>query len=244
MKKIILILCLCFAINTNAQFNVTIIGTGAAITNNSILTFNSVSDSAADLKFNINNTTASILNMKISCESITNATGVGMEFCFGGSCISGVSAGTSYPEGRVVSEIPAFGNNGNFDHFKNTNPGDGVSTQDYVFKFYQVDAGGTEVGTSITFTYRYQPVLATNSFCRLENLGIQMKSNIIENQLYINAINKLKLEIYDLNGRKVLNKPITAGENVIDLSNLISSLYILNFIDINGNRITAKCVKK
>ncbi|CAF3310689.1 unnamed protein product [Rotaria socialis] len=236
---------LCFILNTYAQFTVTKVGTSTQILNNDVLVFNTANNNAAELKFNINNTTAAPINVRIRCVSITNGDGTGMEFCFAGSCISDVTPATNYPtEAPFYVEIPAMGNNGNFDHFKNTNPSNGTSTQDYVFKFYQVNTFGNEIGNSITFTYRYQPVMATNSFNMLKSMGVQLNSNLVDNELNIQATNSTNMEVIDSNGRKIQFNKIDAGFNAVSVSNLKSGIYFLKFIDDAQNTATIKIVKK
>jgi hypothetical protein len=227
-----------------AQFNVTKLGTTTQIVNNDILVFNTVGDEAAKLKFKINNTTATAIRIKIRCVSITNATGSGMEFCFSGSCISDVAANTNYPtDTPFYSEIPAMGSNGNFDHFKNGNVGNGISVQDYVFKFFQVDNFGDQIGNAITMTYRYTPALGTTGFS-LSNLGIQLKSNVVDNHLEINSDNTgVTMEIFDLTGKKVQTERLSII-NIIDVSQLNKSIYLVNFIDSKGQSASTKFIKR
>lgn len=245
MKKIsFIIIALCSILNTYAQFTVTKVGTSTQILNNDVLVFNTANNNAAELKFNINNTTAAPINVRIRCVSITNGDGTGMEFCFAGSCISDVTPATNYPaDAPFYAEIPAMGNNGNFDHFKNTNIGNG-SIKDFVFKFYQIDGSGNEIGNSITFTYRYQPVMATHSFNLLESMGIQLNSNLVDNELNIQATNTANMEVIDSNGRKIQFNKIDAGFNAVNVSNLKSGIYFLNFIDYAQNTATIKILKK
>lgn len=245
MKKIFFLISFCaLSLSAEAQFTLTKVGTTTQILNNDVFTYNTYDDAAAELKFKINNPNASAIRIKIKCLSITNATGAGMEFCFNGTCISDVAANTNYPtDSPFYAEIPAMGSNGNFDHFKNRNAGNGTSTQDYVFKFFQVDNFGDQIGNAITMTYRYTPALVTTGF-RLSNLGIQLKSNVVDNHLEINSDNTgLTMEILDLTGKKVHTEQLSTT-SVIDVSQLNKSIYLVNFIDSKGQSATTKFIKR
>lgn len=245
MKKLNFLFLILSVISVNAQFTITKVGTTTQIFNNDVLTFNSVGNNSASLKFHINNTTASDIFIKIQCVSITGANGSGMEFCFAGSCISDVNAGVNYPtDSPFYTTIPAMSNNGDFDHFKNYNAGNGSTTQNYVFKFFQVNAAGIEIGTPITMTYRYQPAaMSTNGFDSLENLGIQLNSNSVDNELNVKTIDAVKMELYDINGRLILYNNLISGDNNIDFSGFQPSIYILKFYDDKGKNANIKIVK-
>jgi hypothetical protein len=245
MKKILFILSILFVSGIQAQMTVTK-HDGTPITNGQVLNFNTFGNPAADLGFYVHNNSASNISVRIRCESITNTDGTGMELCFGGVCLSAVQASRSYPSSAVV--IPANGTNAAFDHFYKTNQGGASNvTMDYVFKFYQLDGSGNEVGNAITFTYRYDPTLGVedfSSFNQMKNLGVTLKSNLINNSLEIEASKNVKMEIYDLNGRLVSNHSLASGNQSIDASNLNSSIYILNFTNDEGQKASTRIIKR
>jgi hypothetical protein len=242
MKKIILsILVVCSSLS-QAQMQVSNKVTGVPITNGQIYSFNSTTYALAELPFRITNTSNAAINVKVRCEAITNTDGTGMELCIGPICLSDVAVGDSYPSTPVV--IPANGTNGNFEHFYNSNVGDGTNyPMDYTFKFYQINGSGAEVGNSVTFTYRFNPNLNTQ-VNQLQNVGVAIKSNTIESQLDLQLSNTIQIELFDLNGRKVLTQNLDSGSHSIDVSNLQSSVYILNFTDEKGKKANAKIIKK
>ena len=243
MKKIIFAFAFFALSYAQAQMTVTKLD-GTPIVNGQIISFSSLIYNQASLGFKINNTSSSTIYTRIRCESITNTDGIGMELCVGPSCISDVVAGHSYPSNAVA--IPANGTNGNSDHFYNSNPGNGVNyPMDYVFKFYQVDTStGNEIGNSITFTYRYSPNLVKESFDEsLSNMGITLKSSLIQNQIDIQALKETNVKIYDLNGKLIKSVNIISGNNTIDASNLLTGVYILNCSNEEGKRGSIKIVK-
>ena len=129
---------------------------GTIISNNQVLSYNSLEYTQASFEFFVRNVGNASTRVLIECVSTTNTDGTAFELCFGNQCLSEVAAGNSYPDAPVV--LAPNGVNGNFDHFYNANPGNG-QIMDLVFRFYQIDLGGNEIGNSITFTYRYNPNL-------------------------------------------------------------------------------------
>ena len=245
MKKVIVAFLLLIAFNLQAQFTVTKVGTATQVNNNDVLTYNSIGDNAAEFKFNINNITNAEIKVKIKIIRISNANGTLLQFCFAGSCITGVTEGVAYPIINSYTPIlPVGGNNGNFDHFRNDDPGNGTSNVDYVLKFYQIDNSGNEIGNSITCTYRYDPLLAIVGFSSLDKLGVQLSSTLVENQLDIISKEPIQLFFYDIIGKKVKNTHLISGVNSIEVNNLVSGIFILNFIDEKGNKAIAKIIKK
>ena len=245
MKNLIVSILFLSVLNTYSQFTITKVGTNTQVNNNDILTFNSIGGNAAEFKFNINNITNAEIKVKIKILRISNANGNLIQFCFAGSCITGVTEGVAYPIiNSYTPIIPVGGNNGNFDHFRNDDPGNGTSNVDYVLKFYQVDNSGIEIGNSITCTYRYDPLLATVGFSSIEKIGVQLSSTLVENQLDIISKEPLQLFLYDINGRKVQNNSLISGTNSIGVNNLASGIYLLNFINEKGINATAKIIKK
>lgn len=242
MKKILLsILVICSSLS-QAQMLVSNKVTGVPITNGQVYSFNSTTYALAELPFRITNTSTSPINVKVRCEAITNTDGTGMELCIGPICLSDVAVGDSYPSTAVV--IPGSGTNGNFEHFYNSNPGDGVNyPMDYTFKFYQLSATGAEIGNSVTVTYRFNPNLNTQ-VNQLESIGVALKSNTVESQLDLQLGNNVQMELFDLNGRKVLSQNLDSGTQSIDVSNLQAAVYILNFTDEKGKKANAKIIKK
>lgn len=246
MRKIITGLTLLIALGVQAQLSVTKYD-GTPIVDGQVISFNSTTYSVASLGFNIHNSSSAPINVKVRCESITNADGTGMEFCFGNDCFQSVSSGTSYPLGNsTVVTLPANGSSTNSQgyHFWNYNTGNGVNYPiEYVFKFYQRDASGNEVGNSITLTYRYGPNLLVDTFST-ENLGISIKSTAIASALEIESPEVVAMTIYDLNGKSVLTQQILTGSNSISVATLSSSVYIIDFTNLDGKKYSTKFVKQ
>jgi hypothetical protein len=221
---------------------------GTVMTDGQIFTYSSTIYAQALLGFYVQNTsTSDNIRIKIKCESITNADGVNMQLCFGGVCLSSITAGNSYPSGQPVIIAPGASTINAFDDFYNQNLGDGINyPMDYVFKFYQMDSSNVIIGNSITVTYRYDPTLSTTGFelNSLNNMGIALKSTVISDVLEIEATKAATVEIYNLNGKLVLQKVLTASLNTIDVSGFQSNMYLMNFSTDSGQRATVKFIKK
>ena len=201
---------------------------GTVINDNDILTFTSATSPNAYLGFKVYNAASSDTKVKIKVQSLVNTTGTNVQLCFGVVCVATIVQGNSYP--NIPVTIPANGQNSNFDHFENLNTGNGVNyPMDYVFKFYQVNDSGVEVGNSVTFTYRFNPNLAIDDFTQLENSGIVLNSSLIQSQLDIRATKNNTMQLFDLNGKLIKTATLPIGEHAIDTSNLISGMYILKF---------------
>ena len=240
MKKIIIVIALFCSSLSFSQMTMKKMD-GTPILNGDVFTYTSLGNSdflssdPAYLGLKIYNSSANPINVKMKLISMTNADGNNLQFCIDPVCVGTISVGSSYPSSQN-SVIPANGENGNFDHFINNNPGNGTSNVEYVLKFYMVNAFGGEIGTSITFTYRYSPNLsvATND---LANAGISVKSTLVNSQVEFDATSNGSAELYDINGRMVSTVNYVSGYNSVAVSNLNSAVYILNFTTEEGKRL-------
>lgn len=239
MKKIIYLATLLAVFTLQAQITVTK-HDGTPITDNQIITYNSTAYNLAALEFYVHNNSATSTRVLIECVSMTNADGTGFELCFGNECLAAVAPGEIYPSAPVT--IAAGGTNGNFDHFYNSNPGNG-QIMDFVFRFYQVDLGGNQVGNTITFTYRYNPNLAVNSFSALSSMGVQLASTTMTNNLELTAAKNMQLELIDLAGKTVSTHAIQTGNNQLSVAQLSAGVYIARFTTNEGASGTIKLIK-
>lgn len=245
MKKIFLLLSVLFLNFAFAQSQMTVTKIdGTPITDGSLIAFGSTDITTATLGFFVRNNSNTDIDVRIKCISLTG-TGMGMQLCFGGLCYNNVIAGNSYPAFPVT--IAPGQTNTAFDHFYNSNADTGGATmKDYTFKFFQVDTNGVEVGNSVTFTYRYNPTLSVNkvtAFDQLENIGVNLKSNVLGNALLIDASKTNELTIYDLNGKLIMTETLILGANTVDVSNLSKGMYILNFKNEDGKSASLKAIK-
>ena len=121
MKNKLVLLALFFVACLQAQMVVKKTD-GTVMTDGQIFTYSSTIYAQALLGFYVQNTsTSDNIRIKIKCESITNADGVNMQLCFGGVCLSSITAGNSYPSGQPVIIAPGASTINAFDDFYNQN---------------------------------------------------------------------------------------------------------------------------
>ncbi len=215
------------------------------INNNDVFEFGALGDPEGYLSLKMYNTSESNIKVKckvISMTNVTNMPATPFQLCIGPICVNSLTVGNSYPNSGFT--IEAQSENGNFDHFFNNVPGDGVNPVEYVFKFYMVNGSNVEVGNSITFTYRYSPNLSVGTFQSLENAGVQLQSNMVRDVLSMTTSKNIQMDMFDLNGRLLISRKMTAGDHNIPVSDLPTGVYLANFVNEEGMRATAKVIKK
>jgi len=241
MKKYFIIALLLFEVSLNAQFTVAK-SDNTPLTNGHILSFNSIVYAQAALALKITNTNANTINLKLKCTALTNTDGSLMEVCFGPDCYSGTIVNQVFPTSTVVSV--GSGQVNSTAHFTNGDAvGNGNFPMDYTFKIYQVNGLGSEIGTPFTFTYRYNPNLS-NAEVSQQFKGVLIKSTLVTSTLELEVQNQGTIKIYDLNGKQVYSGSLNQGNQLVDVSNLSSNLYIVNFTNNEGISFSQKILKK
>ena len=238
MKKILLLLTLILtAFTMNAQYEVED-QFGNEIIDGMVVEFSDYGVSNASLNFFITNTGADEIYMRIEFVSAVNATGAGFELCFG-QCYIDLVVGQTVPPAPQFLAIASGGITSEGNHFANTL--EGTEVKDYVFRFYETDSDGNDIGSDLSFTYRYDPTLGVND---LNELNISVASTVILNDMQVNAVEELNMEIYNLQGKLVSSEKINIGQQLINMSNLSSQIYIVKFSNDEGASKTIKVVKK
>ena len=230
-KKLLLISIFLVAMTMNAQYTLED-SDGNLIEDGDVITFNVLGYPDANWDFYVNNTSSSDnIYMKIEFVSAVNANGSMMELCFG-LCYTGITIGNSYPPNNEFVEIAPGEQTGPGNHLVNSEPGNGTDAVEYVFRYYQVDAtGNNEIGTSLTITYRYDPLLGVGDF---NKLNVAISSTIINNELIVEADEDLEMVMYDLQGRLVKTQKLNIGRQSINTSDLSSQIYIVQFKNNQG----------
>ena len=244
MKKILLsiLVLLSFSINSFAQFTVSKTD-GTVVSTGQTLTFNSIVYAQASLALKITNTAANAINVRITCQSMSNTNGQLMEVCFGPDCYATTTVGDVFPSTGSVN-ILAGGVDAS-SHFFNNDLGISTSVPvDYVFKIYQVNTFGAQIGTPFIFTYRYDATLSNHMVEGLNIKSVSVKSTIVENNLDLEVNSKSDFTIYDLNGKLVLANTLDYGVQTVDVSNFVSGLYLINFVNEKGDSSSLKFMKK
>lgn len=198
-------------------------------------------NTGADYNFFItNDNTSEEIYTRIEFLEAINADGSQFEICYAGQCYTGVEVGFTAPPAPLVRTIAVGETTGSGNHFLNGDPGDGTYVIDYICAFHQYEADGvTEIGTPLTFTYRYNPTLGVNDNSKV-NLTIQ--STVITNELVLNVNEPISMKVYDLQGRIVKQARFETGRQTVNMSDLSSQGYILQFNNENGATQTTRII--
>ena len=194
----------------------------------------------AELQFYVTNNGSEQINMRIEFVSAVNGNGNGFQLCFG-QCYIDLVIGQTVPPTPGFIAIASGETTGIGNHFYNENPGNGTDIQDYVFRYYETDDDGVDIGNSLSITYRYNPLLGTEDF---NELNVNISSTIIESEMIVNTIEELEMEVYDLQGRLVKNQRLNIGQQIINMSDLSAQLYIVKFNNVEGASKTMKVLVK
>ncbi|MFT5237385.1 MAG: hypothetical protein ACI9M9_000977 [Flavobacteriaceae bacterium] len=241
MKQKILFLSLLFvAISSNAQYSI-VDGDGNVFVDGQIVEYNTVAFPDAELEFFVTNNGAAPINMRIDFVSALNInTPSGFQLCFG-NCYFDIEVGDSVPPGIGFIAIGANQTTGIGNHFYGDYAGSGSDIVDYVFRFYETDGAGVDIGNALTFTYRYNPTLGLDD---LNKLNVEIDSTIISEILSLETTEALDVIIYDLQGRVVLKQRLDVGHQQINMSDLSSQMYLVHFQNNRGVSYTTKVVVK
>lgn len=243
MKKTTLFLSLFFINYINAQFTVNRID-GTPFVNNQIVEFVTTSNAASELKFIINNTGTENLDFRIRCMNLVNNTGNNFQLCFGFDCFANVATNEIYPNGYQVIINAGANRTGFGDNFKNFNPGDGVNyPMDFSFRFFTRNLQGQTVGSNFNLTYRYQGPLSIDQKNKLKLMGIKVINTAVNEFIGLEIENKVNYNLMNLQGQKILEGQLFSNTN-LNLSNLQTGIYLLNFTNSEGMFDTVKIVKK
>lgn len=164
------------------------------------------------------------------------------EFCFG-ICLYDIEVGQMVPGETPETFIVPAGTTTNIpNHFFGDDAGNGTDLVDFVFEFHQYEADGiTEIGTSKTVTYRYNPSLGINDRNKLD---LVIESTIISGTLNLKVNEPMNLVVYDLKGRTVKQANLEVGSQQIDMSDLSSQAYLLQFKNEKGGTQSSKVIVK
>ncbi len=191
--------------------------------------------------FVTNNNPTETIYSRLEFVSAVNADGSLLEICYAGQCYTGIPAGfTAPPIPGVLPIGPGETTPPGLDHILNGDPGDGVYMIDYICAFHQYEADGvTEIGTPLTFTYRYNPTLGVNENSKV---NLTVLSTVVSNELTLDVNEPVSMLVYDLQGRVVKQARFETGRQTINMSDLSSQAYILKFSNEKGAIQTTKII--
>lgn len=240
--KLLFLAIVCSVAVANAQYTVTN-ESGDVLQEGDVLEFGTYGyNVGADYVFFVtNDNPTETIYSRLEFVDVINADGSLFEICYAGQCYTGLDLGfTAPPTPNVLPIGPGETTPPGFDHILNGDPGDGVYMIDYICAFHQYEEDGvTEIGTPLTFTYRYNPTLGVKDNSKV-NLTIQ--STIITNELVLNVNEPISMTVYDLQGRVVKQARYETGRQAVNMSNLSSQAYILQFNNEKGATQTTRII--
>jgi hypothetical protein len=227
-----------------AQLALTTVQGNTPIADGSSFDYDTTIFEDAKLKFKITNTSATeTINVLAQMVSFTNTDGTNLQFCVQPNCFFDVSPGDTIPNNPIV--LAPGADNGNFDYFSNTNPGDGINyPMTYTLRFFMVDDNGQIVGDDITITYNYTPANFSTSNFSLEDLGITLHNTLISQTLNFDTNQNISFKVFDINGREINSSKVNAGQHEYNMSQLNSGHYVLVFNDNSGRKTQVRIQKR
>lgn len=197
-------------------------------------------DPAASYDFYVTNDNPSEeIYTRIEFVDAINADGSMFELCYG-QCYTGITIGQTVPPAPEVLAIGVGETTLEGNHFLNADPGNGTDNLDYIFAFHQYEADGvTEIGTPLTFTYRYNPTLAVKDNTKVD---LTIQSTMVGNELVLQVNEPIDMQIYDLRGRMVKQAHFETGRQVVNTADLSSQVYLARFSNGNGASQTTKII--
>lgn len=225
----------------NAQYTVTD-ASGNVLHDGDVLEYGTYGyNTDADYVFFVaNDNPTEAIYSRLEFVSAVNADGSMFELCYAGQCYFDIPFGFTSPPIPNVLPIGVGESTPGGDHILNGDPGDGAYKIDYLCAFHQYEEDGvTEIGTPLTFTYRYNPTLGVKENNKV-NLTVQ--STIVSNELVLNVKEPISMLVYDLQGRVVKQAHFETGRQTVNMSDLSSQTYILQFKNEKGAAQTTKII--
>jgi len=241
-KKLLLISIMLTSYICQAQFDVIYKRNNSIVTDGQSYSF---TDSACgyedpcNWKFEVTNTSTQDIYMKIIVDNLVNTDGTDFQLCFALVCLNNVSLNGAYPSTAALiapGETNSLGNN-----LWNLNPAGTTTPMSWTFRFQAYDASDNEIGTPISMTYDYQPVLSIED---AEVLNLEVFPTVVKNELNISIDENVSAVFYDITGKKVKAVEVLSGDQRLDISDLSSQIYFVNFRNEEGLESTFKIVKE
>ena len=229
MRRLLFLLFLSlFVIPVSGQYTLLNEETGNTINDGDIIT---VSTDNYTTHVIVTNNNSFPVRATLEATNIVNTNGSELRFCFGfngqGGCYTSISTGTVYDSNQYGNNFLAPGASSASTDVDFTHVDDGANfpnyPKDYVIKITIINANdGTTVGTT-TFTYRYDPNQAVNTFDKNEiaiTTGYHVL-NIVSNY-------HINVTIYNLTGQKVKEVSLKPSDNHIYTGNMTPGIYLVH----------------
>ena len=106
-----------------------------------------------------------------------------------------------------------------------------------------LDNNNLEIVNSVTFTCKFSPTLVVDNFTGNQNIGMKLKSNLVNNLLESETTKNFTIDIFDTTGKLILTQMTMTGNQAIDVANYSNGLYFIKSIDDQNQHSTFKFFK-
>lgn len=243
--KLFLFTFLCGFFMANAQFTVTD-GDGNIINDGDIIEFGTLEYPAAELEFFVTNTGSENIFSRVEYISQVNAVDPLFEqLCYGIECYFNIAIGSTVPPANMDAvEIAPGEETGMGNHFYSNDPGQNTGENvDFVFTFklYEDANSSTSTGSTLTLTYRYNPLLSAND---VKKVNMSVISTIVSERIEMDINEPVQVQLYDYQGRLIKQANFESGKQELNVSDLSSQAYLLRIKNEGGALKTTKIIKK
>lgn len=226
----------------NAQYTVTDVD-GNVLNDGDIVEYGTIAYPDASFDFFVTNNSSEEIYSRVQLVDSENATNSTFEqLCYGTQCYYQIEMNQYVPPMGVDAVIiPSGHTTGIGNHFYNNDPGNGTDNVDYTFtfKFFEDAQSTVEVGTPLTFIYRYNPTLGVEA---TNKVGLSIPSTVVSGQLALIVNEPIDVKMFDIQGRLVNQAHFEAGNQYLNVSNLSAQTYILQVRNAAGSVKTTKIV--
>jgi hypothetical protein len=221
---------------------------GVEYENNSVHVFNEHGvvgeDPLEEAKLHLvtKNTSAHPIIVAVQISEIVNTDGSLAQFCVGGpagNCFNNLVEGAFYPsdQGATVQAESSWGNN---DYFINMDP---TNLSQYTLRWVELDNSGFEIpNTSFYLTYKYDEAMSTSD---VNSIAIaEVYPTVVKDFTTVNLKENAQVQVLDMQGKSVKSINLNSGESKLNLSNLSSGVYMIQFKGISGTTTVKKIIVK
>lgn len=241
MKIKYTIFILFFTLNTFIYSQFDVKNSGNLISSGHVFNFTSNVYPSCKLNLQLTNTSSSNHEYLIKVENLINNDGSMFQICLN-VCYSGIQIGDTYPNRNdgILSLNAGASTSTDGIYLMNVDNVGTIFPMDYVFKIYETDGFGGELGTPFYFTYRYDPNTASVSSLKEKTMVSPTLATDV-----VNVISdvKIKTTLMDMQGRLLQTNDAVINP-VINVAELVPQTYLLICEDEQGNQFTQKIVKQ
>lgn len=219
---------------------------GNQIHDGDIFEYGVIDPEVSTLNFFVTNTGTETIYSRVEYIEQNNAADSKFsELCYGFECYFMIDIGIRVPLINLEAvEIEPGGTTGMGNHFysddQGLDPGENVDFI-FAFKLYEDATSENEIGQSLTFTYRYNPLLSVQE---AKQVNMSVISTIVSERIEMDVKEPVQVQLYDYQGRLVKQASFETGKQELNVSDLSSQAYLLRIKNDGGAVKTTKIIKR